>query len=190
MENEIIEMDSSLAYSERKRLQNLKKRQDELFGGEENELVNLVEIINEILGVENNEEVRVTVSRSRFEIRNNYLKIRLNGKKLERYLNSVPEESIDTSIVNMLRNTDCKIDIEIKIEYPVEYPFTPSKWSLERYHETNTQNNGFSVENYLDMHVESHNILNRREWSPVITPKLDVKCFLSKILEYLLGVLR
>ena len=63
-------------------------------------------------------------------------------------------------------------------------------WNSNRPQETNRQNNDFSVENYLDMHVESHNILNRREWSPVITPKLDVKCFLSKILEYLLGVLR
>ena len=172
----------SVAYEERKSLLTLKRRQDEIF--KEDELINLDRIIGECQM--NNSRVKLitgTLTRNIFNLKNNYLKLRIRTKFEEDYLmqlrsNGEGDVNVSETYLDFLRSNNIKIDLEITINYPDEYPFVRPNWEINKYHGINIDEN---IKYYFDEKVNNHNILNERSWSPVIDLASDIKKFLVSV---------
>ena len=180
MENVID--DCSVANEERTSLITLKRRQDEVFNDEEK--IDLDTMIrecqmNNVLG----KLITGTLTRNIFNLRNNYLKLRIRSKFEENYLmqlRSSGEEDVNVSetYMDFLRSNNVKIDLEITINYPDEYPFVRPNWEINKYHGINIDEN---IKYYFDEKVNNHNILNERSWSAVIDLASDIKKFLVSV---------
>lgn len=184
MENVIDEC--SVAHEERISLITLKRRQDEVFNDEE--MIDLDRMIREcqmsnVLG----KSITGTLTRNIFNLRNNYLKLRIRSKFEENYLNELRSNTIDNEDINLsetymdfLRSNNVKIDLEITINYPEDYPFIRPNWVINKYHGINVND---SVRYYFNEKINNHNILNGRTWSPVIDLASDVKKFIVSVNE-------
>lgn len=177
--NEEIIDESSMAHIERKSLIVLKRKQDELFINENSEYVNLEEIVNESGLLNNSSNVRVAASLGRniFNLRKNYLKIRIKSTNSERYINNT--ENVDERVNSLLESLDYSINIEITILYPENYPYISPQWKIEKYHGHNI--NSDIVKNKLEDLIMEQNRKNMIDWSPVNKPSNDIKNFLRSM---------
>tara|TARA_B100001093_G_C26602748_1_gene916656 strand:+ start:210 stop:764 length:555 start_codon:yes stop_codon:yes gene_type:complete len=179
------EMDSSIVYSERRNLQTLKRRQDEVFENENNECINLESIINEIIvNLRENRKLKCCLSRNILDIRKNYLKIRMLSTNLDRYINSGGD---DESVKDVLRCSDFKIDVEIMINYGKEYPFQPPTWKIEAYHVLNLDS-GVVLKEHLDNMIIKHKEVYLRDWTPAMCIKDDIKNYLLLVKDKLSNI--
>lgn len=180
----IRDMDSSIAYAERRSLKNLSVRQVALFGEGDNEYVNLESMLNE-RGLEIDDmKIRCSLSRSIFDIRRNYLKMRIKSMYADKYENECNsrDEMINEDVLETLRVSEMKLDIEISINYPRNYPFEFPIWNLERFNGSNISNIGV-IECYFKDKIISQNNRNANDWSPVLTPRGDIDKFIEGILD-------
>jgi hypothetical protein len=162
---------------ERKSLTVLKRNQDELFINENSEYVNLEEIVNES-GLSNNSlNLRLVASlrRNIFNLRKNYLKIRIKSANVGESENS------------LLEDLDYSMNVEITILYPENYPYISPEWGIEKYHGDNI--NVDLVKNKLEDLIIEKNRKNVIDWSPVNNPSDDIKSFLASMngIWYLMG---
>jgi hypothetical protein len=178
------DMDSSMAHAERRSLKNLSIRQVALFGEGDNEYVNLEEMLIEKGLIIDDMKIRCSLSRSIFDIRRNYLKLRIKSKYADRYKNdcSSRDELANENVLEALNASEIKLDIEISINYPRNYPFDFPIWKLERFHGMNISNN-VVIECYFKDKIVSQNNINANDWTPVLTPKQDIDKFIGRILD-------
>jgi hypothetical protein len=178
MNEEIID-ESSMVHIERKSLTVLKRKQDELFINENSEYVNLEEIVNESELLNNSSNVRVVASLGRniFNLRKNYLKIRIKSTNSERYINTT--EIVDERLNSLLQSLDYSINVEITILYPENYPYISPQWEIEKYHGHNI--NSDIVKNKLEDLIIEQNRKNMIDWSPVNKPSNDIINFLRSM---------
>ena len=179
-ESEEITDESSMTHIERRSLIILKRKQDELFINENSEYVNLEELVNESELLNNISNVRVCVSLGRniFNLRKNYLKIRIKSINSEIYINSRGENQ-DERVNSLLRSLDYSINMEITILYPENYPYIPPQWKIEKYHGHNI--NSEVMKSKIEELIIEQNRKNMIDWSPVIKPSDDIKKFLTSM---------
>jgi hypothetical protein len=168
-----------MAHIERKSLTVLKRKQDELFINENSEYVNLEEIVNESGLLNNSSNMRLVASLGRniFNLRKNYLKIRIKSTNSERYINNT--ENVDERANCLLQGLDYSMNVEITILYPENYPYISPQWGIEKYHSHNI--NFELVKNKLEDLIIEKNKKNVIDWSPVNNPSDDIKSFLASM---------
>lgn len=176
MSDELIIDESSLAHIERKSLTVLKRKQDDIFVGD-SEYVDLEELVNDSGMLNNTRDISVKVSLGRniFNLRKNYLKIRIRSRNSEQYMNNT--ETIDERVNSVLQSLDFSTNIEISINYPENYPFVCPRWAVERYHGYNI--NTELVKGKIEDLILQKNRKNATDWSPVNNPRDDIKSFLN-----------
>ena len=101
--SEMIIDESSLAHIERKSLTVLKRKQDEIFVGD-SEYADLEDLVNDsgMLNDTHDISAKVSLGRNIFNLRKNYLKIRLRSTNSERYMNNT--ETIDDRVNSLLQS--------------------------------------------------------------------------------------
>jgi len=170
----------SVAHRERKSLLTLKRRQDEIF--KEDDLIDLNTILDECqMNNSVSKSITGTLTRNTFNLKNNYLKLRIRTKFEEDYLIELGSDRdviVSETYIGFLRSNNVKIDLEITINYPEDYPYVRPEWVINKYHGLNVNEN---IEYYFDGKINNHNKLNERGWSPVIDIASDLKKFLVSI---------